>query len=624
MKGLRWAFSLFLLAIIWSTVGCGRSEPEPVPVSEVQRSKVKPPKPRVVEVRPPAAEFQEPAPLVPDVQTNGVNGKLGLLQTATNVFPTLPAPILETPARPKTSSAPRSGGKRSEEVNAIFANPTLFRIEIEIPKTGLNSLRRTGWGNGQRRVEAKVIVRENGVVYTNVALHLKGAAGSFRSIEDKPALTLNFDKFVPGQRFHGLDKLSLNNSVQDGTFLNEKIARELFIAADVPTPRACHALVTLNGRDLGFYVMLEGANKQFLKHYFGNAKGNLFDGGFCQDVSTSLAVNSGDNPSDRSGLRALISTIRQPRPTLAQLEQVLDVDRFISMMVLETILGHWDGYTQNRNNWRVFHDLDAKRMVFVPHGLDQLFGGGGRQMATSLMPPNVQGDVARAVLGSREGVRRYKERAAQIATNVFKADEISARIDEIAVGVAAQLESTHPQVANSFKRGANRLKSKVRQRSEGLVRQFGAPPKSIEFGSDGSFRLTGWKPAVPLAGDPVLTPGKDDQGNFLMKIDAGTNGTSSSSWRTRAVLSPGHYVFVGRIRVIGVEIEQGDTRGGARLRISKGNPVRNLSGTLPWTNYQYEFVVEEEASDTEFICELRAFQGEVWFDAGSLRIIRVR
>jgi cell division protein YceG involved in septum cleavage len=45
-------------------------------------------------------------------------------------------------------------------------------------------------------------VREGETVYTNVALHLKGAAGSFRSIDQNPCLTLKFDKFVDGQRFH--------------------------------------------------------------------------------------------------------------------------------------------------------------------------------------------------------------------------------------------------------------------------------------------------------------------------------------------------------------------------------------------------------------------------------------
>src|SRR5207249_5753789 len=54
-------------------------------------------------------------------------------------------------------------------------------------------------------------VREGDRVYTNVAVHLKGHLGSFRPVDSKPAFTLNFDKNAKGQRFHGLQKIHLNN-----------------------------------------------------------------------------------------------------------------------------------------------------------------------------------------------------------------------------------------------------------------------------------------------------------------------------------------------------------------------------------------------------------------------------
>src|SRR5262249_41198163 len=79
----------------------------------------------------------------------------------------------------------------------IFAQPQVLRVEIEIPKTGISALRRTQWGEGgSERPTVRATVKEGGVVYTSVAVHLKGAAGSFRPVDDLPAMTLNFDKFV--------------------------------------------------------------------------------------------------------------------------------------------------------------------------------------------------------------------------------------------------------------------------------------------------------------------------------------------------------------------------------------------------------------------------------------------
>ena len=77
---------------------------------------------------------------------------------------------------------------------------------------------------------------------------------------------------------------------------------------------------------------------------------------------------------------------------------VLDIDRFISMIVLDSLLWNWDGYSINHNNYRVFSDLDSGKMVFMPHGLDQMFW-----RPEGPIMPGGGGLVAQAVLGSREG-----------------------------------------------------------------------------------------------------------------------------------------------------------------------------------------------------------------------------
>lgn len=104
----------------------------------------------------------------------------------------------------------------------------------------------------------KATVRAGDVVYPDVGLHLKGRNGSFRPLNDKPSLTLKFDKFKADQRFHGLKKIHLNNAAQDPSYLCEIICGELFRQAGVPATRGTHARVKLNGRDLGLYVLKEG------------------------------------------------------------------------------------------------------------------------------------------------------------------------------------------------------------------------------------------------------------------------------------------------------------------------------------------------------------------------------
>jgi spore coat protein H len=384
--------------------------------------------------------------------------------------------------------APKKAGKKHDkthnqksdaESNAIFAGTNVLRIQIQISSKDLDILRETrrfGWGgNDEKRPVVRAKVVEGAQVYTNVALHLKGAAGSFREVDDNPCFTLNFQKFAPGQTFHGLHKLSLNNSVQDPSFLTEKICRELFEAAGVPVPRAGHAKVSLNRTDLGLRVLVEGFSKQFLKRYFKNTKGNLYDGGFLRDINQPLEVNSGDNPRDRSGLQALLNACGEPDPAkrFARLEKALDMDRFISFVAMDVIQCDWDGYAANRNNWRIFHDLDSNKMVFFPHGLDQMFG---IERATPNYPifPPMQGRVAAVVLRTPEGRRRYIARMNELYTNVFHVDALIKRVDELTAVIRPVIAQSNPQLANYHDYAIQNLKARITQRDKSLKRQLAA------------------------------------------------------------------------------------------------------------------------------------------------------
>ena len=96
----------------------------------------------------------------------------------------------------------------------IFDAKEIVRINITIPEAGLRALRNYhfhGGGEGDKP-EARATVTDGERTYKDVSVQLKGAAGSFQPIDARPALTLKFNKHVKGQTFHGLEKISLNNS----------------------------------------------------------------------------------------------------------------------------------------------------------------------------------------------------------------------------------------------------------------------------------------------------------------------------------------------------------------------------------------------------------------------------
>jgi spore coat protein CotH len=507
----------------------------------------------------------------------------------------------------------------------LFNNSYVPRIRIEISREGMATLRSTGWGNGVERPVAKARVWEGQTVYTNVAIHLKGAMGSFRPVDENPGLTLNFEKFAPGQSFHGLHKISLNNSVQDRSFITEKLCRELFEAAGVPVPRTGHAKVELNGRDLGLRVLAEGWNKQFLKRYFKDVRGNLYDGGFVQDIYDSLEVNCGENPKNNSGLRALASAARESDPSkrFARLEQTLDMDRFISYLAMDVIQCDWDGYAMNKNNWRIFHDLESNKMVFFPHGLDQMFGVARTtpECPISLGPRMLRGLVAVALLETPEGRRRYYDRLAQLYTNVFHVDALLQRVDEISALIQPVIAESNPQTARSHEMAVLRLKRRITDRDRSLSQQLASRISPAQFGSTGVMPLAHWNMRAQI-GDPVFREKKTADGKTLLYVGA-LNGEMVGSWRTRVSLEPGTYRFEGKLRTRDVEPGSGEASHGAGLRISGGPIPQEVLGTVEWQKFTYPFRVRDNGAEVELVCELRAARGEVTFDPATLQLVRL-
>lgn len=511
------------------------------------------------------------------------------------------------------------------EGDELFTTDDVIAIQIEVPAKGLKQLQSRGWtwgGTGRERPEVEVTVRDKSGVYTNVAMHLKGAAGSFQPVDSKPGLTLNFDKFIKGQRFHGLQKISLNNSVQDPSYLTEKICRELFTAAGVPAPRADYATVELNGRKLGLYVLLEGYNRQFLKRHFKSGKGRLYDGGFLRDVDSPAAQAPDAVSEDRSTLRPLVDAANDPETTsrFSRLAEFVDMDRFISFLAMETLVCHWDGYSMNKNNYRVYHDLETDRVVFMPHGMDQMFGVMMVPPALSVLPP-LQGLVAKAVRETSEGRRRYFQRLRQLNASIFDVERITNRIQQCVGRVQPILTQLDPSMASQHRLAVDDLCERIAIRKQSLDEQLAGGQGIVpEFDSAGVAKVSGWA-AKTNAGIPVVQQSRSSEGSTVLQLAAGSSPTIAS-WRVKVLLESGHYSFAGRMRTQGVSSDPRDKRAGAGLRVDKKPAWHKTLGDTDWKEVSYEFDVADGLFDIELVCELRASQGQVWFDADSLRLIR--
>ena len=494
---------------------------------------------------------------------------------------------------------------------ALFTNSSVLRIQIIIPAEGLAQLRTTP------RQYVNASLREGSNAFPRVGIHLKGSTGSFRGLDGKPAFTISIDRFDPAMRFHGLRKIHLNNSVEDPSYMNELIGGEMFRTVGVPASRVAHAVVEMNGRRLGLYVLKEGFTEEFLALYFRHTNGNLYDTGAGHDVDEELKKDLGPNPNDRSDLEAL--AIAAQEPDLArrwqQLQRTLDVDRFVSFMATEVLLGHRDGYCLAKNNFRVYHDVDSQRMVFFPHGMDVLFGN-----PRALIEPHMSGLVGRAVMETPEGRRAYRNRLMLLYSNEFNVAKFSAQIDRTLPHLAAAVTA---QEAAALNREAALLKERIGSRAREVQKLLQQTPLELLRFADNKARLTDWQPFDMPAGGKLEQSNSRD-GKRSLAIVAGP--VTSASWRTKVLLPPGRYRFEASVQISSVTAMSFGKNHGATLRVSGAQAPRpvGLLGSQSWKPMQVVFETTAPEQEVELICDLRASKGTAWFDLESLRLVRER
>lgn len=369
--------------------------------------------------------------------------------------------VVDAQAKPEPKTETK---EKVDKTSEIFKPGAVHRIKIDVPEEELKKLM------GNPRNYVKCTLQFNDEKFTDVGIHLKGAAGSFRGWNDKPALTINLDKFRANQDYKGLDKFHLNNSVQDGTFMNEIMFSEIALKMGIPTARAGHAIVTLNGRKWGLYVLKEGYDGGFVKRNFPKATGgNLYDGGFLQDVDNgNVKLNDGPG-NERKDIKELAKACQMgdAKKRYEAVSKLLDVEKFCADAALQTIMCDWDGYHRNRNNYRVYFPPNGGKAVFIPHGKDQLL-----QNPNEGLWHGWQGMVTRAVLEHEEGKKIYAAKMREIYEKHFDLKAINDRIDEWIKPTKEALNAFEKNSGNFLENEAKGLKDRYKQRYDYLKREL--------------------------------------------------------------------------------------------------------------------------------------------------------
>ena len=217
------------------------------------------------------------------------------------------------------------------------------------------------------------------------------------------SLKLEFDHFSDGGNYHGLDKLSLDASFQDNSYLKSYTAYDMMRFLGVPTPLTSYTWVTVNGTDWGLFLAVEEPEEAFARRNFGRRHGQLYKPDYhsLNDENADVALRyAGPDPEDYPGIfnhakfsaseadeKRLLEALRI-LSTGENLEKAVDVDEVLRYFAVQVFVMNWDSYLGHTGHNYYLYEENG-RISMLPWDYNLAFGTYALGMTNPIRDPNI-------------------------------------------------------------------------------------------------------------------------------------------------------------------------------------------------------------------------------------------
>ena len=216
------------------------------------------------------------------------------------------------------------------------------------------------------------------------------------------SLKVEFDHYLPQGNYHGLDKLSLDASFQDNSYLKTVLAFDMMRFMGVPTPLCSYAWVRVNGEDWGLFLAVEECEEAFAGRNFGWDHGVLYQPDYrsLNDENADVALRYIDEqpssypnifdhaktPMVHSDQRRLIESLRQL--SQGEVTTAVHTDEVLRYFVVQVFVMNWDSYLGHTGHNYILYEEEG-RLWMLPWDYNLAFGTYALGMSDPIRDPNV-------------------------------------------------------------------------------------------------------------------------------------------------------------------------------------------------------------------------------------------
>ena len=412
-------------------------------------------------------------------------------------------------------NAERLGVKKASAVmgyeSALFDTARVHTIDIVMDDWD------TFTANCKSEEYAACSLAIDGEAYKNVAIRGKGNTSLSQVTNDRYSYKIEFDHYDSATTYHGLDKLCLNNIIQDNTYMKDYLSYELMRAAGAAAPLCSYVYLTVNGEDWGLYLAVEGVEESFLRRNFGSDCGALYKpdstdlgGGrgngqnFQEDAGPSGGSMSRDDvllkyidddpasypnifdnaktdcsAADKARLIAALQALSGENAADA-----VDTEAVIRYFVAHNFVLNFDSYTGSMIHNYYLYEQDGK-LQMLPWDYNLAFGGfqsGGDATALVNYPmdtPVSGGSVADRpmlawIFASQEYTALYHQYFSDLISEYFESGYFADEMDSVKSMIAPYVEKDPTKFCTyeEFETGIDTLKAFCLLRAESIRGQL--------------------------------------------------------------------------------------------------------------------------------------------------------